>query len=183
MKMILSVISIFLTFSAFSAELDGIKFEDKIKLENKDLVLNGIGIRKATIFKVKVYYGGFYLEAKSSDAKSFIASNTPKQIVMNFVHDVEAQKLRSGFNDGMAAANKNADNFKSQMEKFNSCVTDVVKGDKFIVNFLTDGVMLNAKGKACEKIPGADFSKALLSIWFINPADENLSKGLLGQSI
>lgn len=180
MKSLIIILIALMSFNILSAELDGIKFEDKIKLENKDLILNGIGIRKATIFKVKVYYGGLYIEQKSTDFNTFLNSTAPKQIVMNFVHDVEAKKLRNGFNDGMEAANKNHASFKAQMEKFNACVTDVVKGDKFIVSFLADGVILTAKGKACEKIANGEFSKALLSIWFINPTDENLSHGLLG---
>lgn len=181
MKLLSLVISLLICFNSFAAELDGIKFEDKVNLDGKELVLNGIGIRKATFLKIKVYYGGLYLEQKSKDAMSFIGNNSPKQIVMNFVHDVDAKKLRSGFAEGLENANKNHAALKSQMDKFNACVTDVVKGDKFIVSFLADGVVLNAKGKACEKIAGQEFSKALLSIWFINPSDEGLTNGLLSK--
>ena len=181
MKNIFVLILSLLFINAFAVELDGIKFDDKVKLENKDLVLNGIGIRKATIFKVKVYYGGLYVENKTSDYNAILNSVAPKQIIMNFVHDAPAKKLKSAFSDGIENANKSYEQYKGQLEKFISCIPDVVVGDKFVINFLTDGVQLNAKGKVCEKVNGADFSKALLSIWFINPADENLKKGLLGQ--
>jgi hypothetical protein len=164
---------------AFSAEKDGISFSDKVTVDGKDLVLNGIGIRKATIFKVKVYYGGLYIEQKSKDAANFLSTPTPKQIVMNFVHDVEAEKLVKGFNEGLEAANKNHSPFKAIMDKFNASLEDVVKGDKIIITFLPDGVLVNVKGKLKEKIMGADFSKALLNIWFINPGDPGLRDGLL----
>lgn len=180
MKKIFVLILSLLFINAFAAELDSIKFEDKIKLDNKDLVLNGIGIRKATIFKVKVYYGGLYVENKSTDYNTILNSVGPKQIVMNFVHDAPAKKLKAAFSDGIENANKNHEQFKVQLEKFITCVPDVVPGDKFVINFHTDGVQLTAKGKTCDKVSGGDFSKALLSIWFINPADENLRKGLLG---
>jgi hypothetical protein len=179
MKYLISILLALFSLQLFSAELDGIKFDDSIKLENKDLVLNGIGIRRATIFKVKVYYGGLYIDKKSKDAEAVLNSPFPKQIIMNFVHDVDAKKLRNGFSDAMEAANKNHAEFKSHMEKFNSHIADVVKGDKIIVYFLADGVIVNANGKVSEKINGSEFSKALFSIWFINVADEGLRKGLL----
>jgi hypothetical protein len=163
----------------FAADKDGISFSDKVTVDGKELILNGIGIRKATIFKVKVYYGAFYLDQKSKDPASFLTSNSPKQIIMNFVHDVEAKKLITGFNEGLEAANKNYLKFSNQMEKFNSTLENVVKGDKIIITFMQDGVLVNVKGKIKEKILGADFSQAILNIWFINPGDPGLRDGLL----
>ena len=181
MKRIVALFFFALSFNLFAASLDGINFPDKVKIDNKDLVLNGIGIRKATFLKIKVYYGALYLEAKNKDAASFVASKSPKQIIMHFVREVDAKKLRDGFVEGMEAANKNHATFKSQLEKFNAQVTDVNKGDEFIINFKEDGVTLTAKGKTGEKISGADFSSALLNVWFTNPRDEDLRRGLLGQ--
>jgi hypothetical protein len=168
-----------LSTQAYSAEKDGISFLDKVSVDGKELVLNGIGIRKATIFKVKVYYGGLYLDQKTKDSAVFLNSAFPKQIIMNFVHDVEAKKLRNGFNEGLEAANKNYQQFSVSMEKFNSSLEDVAKGDKIIITFLQDGILVNVKGKIKEKIVGSDFSKALLNIWFINPGDPGLRDGLL----
>jgi hypothetical protein len=180
MKIISTFIAILLTTSLFAAEKDGISFADKISLNGKELVLNGIGIRKATIFKVKVYYGGLYLEQKTQTPASFLTTPAPKQRVMNFVHEVEAKKLAKGFIDGLEAANKNFQVFAKSMEKFNASLEDVNKGDKIIITFLADGVLVNIKNKDKEKIVDAEFSQALLNIWFINPADEGLSNGLLG---
>lgn len=180
MKLVFFLIFSLMTFTSFSAELDGIKFDDSVKLENANLTLNGIGIRKATILKLKVYYGAFYLLAKNQNAASVVSSSGPKLIIMNFVRDVDATKIRNGFSDGFKNANKNADSFKSYMDAFNATMVDVVGGDRITVRFLTDGVSVNVKGKEYEKFGNADFSKALLSIWFVNPSDEGLSKGLLG---
>jgi hypothetical protein len=180
MKTLIAFLITLVSLNVFSAELDGIKFDDKIKVDNKELVLNGIGIRKATILKIKVYYGALYLEAKSKDPSAFIATTSPKQITMHFVRDVDAKKLRDAFNEGMEAANKNHATYQQQMERFNSFVPDVVKNDLILVTFLSDGVVISAKGKMSEKIGNGDFSRALLNIWFTNPRDENLKSGLLG---
>lgn len=181
MKFYLVLLMTLASLASFAAEKEGIKFEDKVKVENKELVLNGIGIRKATILKIKVYFGALYLETKTSDPAAFLSTASPKQIIMHFVRDVDAQKLRDAFNEGMEAANTNHASFKTQMERFNSFVPDVVKNDLIVINFLTDGVVITAKGKASEKIGNADFSRALLNIWFTNPRDEQLKAGLLGK--
>ncbi|MFA6236732.1 MAG: chalcone isomerase family protein [Bacteriovorax sp.] len=180
MAKLFSFFLLFFTFSLSAATLDGVNLPDSAKVAGKDLVLNGIGIRKATFLKVKVYYGGLYLEQKTKDAAAFLSTPAPKQIIMHFVREVEAKKLRDAFVEGMEAANKNHASFKTQMDKFNSYVVDVVKGDEFVIHFLNDAVVFSAKGKTAEKISGADFSRALLSIWFINPRDEGLRSGLLG---
>lgn len=180
MRKLIGLILFTLSLNLSAATLDSITFADKVNAEGKDLVLNGIGIRKATILKIKVYYGALYLEQKTKEANAFLATPAPKQIVMHFVRDVSAKKLVDAFVEGMEAANKNHASFKAQMDKFNSNIVDVVKDDLMIVTFTNDGVLLNVKGKQAEKIAGADFSRALLSIWFINPRDESLRNGLLG---
>lgn len=169
-----------ISFNLTATTLDSVTLSDTTKVEGKELVLNGIGIRKATFLKIKVYYGGLYLEQKTKDPNAFLTTTAPKQIVMHFVRDVDAKKLRDAFNEGMEAANKNHSSFKAQMDKFNSYILDVVKGDQFIISFLNDGVLLSVKGKTAEKITGSEFSHALLSIWFVNARDEGLRSGLLG---
>jgi len=180
MKKLICYLTLALAFNLSAATLDEITFADKVTVEGKDLVLNGIGIRKATFLKIKVYYGALYLDSKTKEAAAFLASSSPKQIVMHFVREVEAKKLRDAFIEGMEAANKNHEVLKTSLEKFNSHLIDVVKNDLIIITFLNDGVVLNVKGKNLEKIPGKDFSKALLNIWFTNPRDEGLRVGLLG---
>lgn len=180
MKKIVAFALLTLALNLSAAGLDGINFADTVRAEGKDLILNGIGIRKATFLKIKVYYGALYLEQKTKDENAFLTTPAPKQIIMHFVRDVESKKLRDAFSEGLEAANKNHAALKAQMEKFNSHIVDVVKGDQFIITFLNDGILLSVKGKTVEKIIGSDFSRALLSIWFLNPRDEGLRLGLLG---
>ncbi len=181
MKKLLGLIALFFTLSLSAATLDGINFADKVSVDGKELVLNGIGIRKATILKIKVYYGALYLDSKTKDPAAFLSTTSPKQIVMHFVREVEAKKLRDAFNEGMEAANSNHASYKVMMDKFNSLIPDVVKNDQITINFLTDGVTVTAKGKTSEKVGNGEFSKALLNIWFTNPRDEQLKNGLLGK--
>lgn len=171
-----------LSLNAHALTVDSINFDDKINVAGKDLVLNGVGIRKATFLKIKVYYGGLYLTAKTTDAKNFLSTNDPKQIVMNFVRDVDAKDLKKTFREAFEGANK--ETYKSMLptfEAFVANVTDIKKGEKMIFTFGADGAALSMAGKLIPKSGDAKFSQALLNMWFINPLDEGLTKGLLGQ--
>jgi uncharacterized protein YneR len=179
--LLLSLALISLNVNALT--VDSISFEDKVTVDAKELVLNGVGIRKATFLKIKVYYGGLYIPVKTDAAHKFLTTAEPKQIVMHFVRDVGVKDLKKGFSEGFENANKDKANYKellAKLEQFNGFLQDVSKGDRMIVTFHADGVTLSLKGKTSEKISAADFSQALLAVWFVNPIDESLAKGLLG---
>ena len=61
---------------ALCGTLDGITMPDTATVGGKDLQLNGLGTRKATFLKVKVYVMGLYLEKKSQDGQAIAASET-----------------------------------------------------------------------------------------------------------
>jgi len=180
MKILFSTLFVLLSFSAMSFEKDGIKFEDKIQVQNTDLVLNGVGIRKATIFKIKVYYAGVYLTAKTNDAQKIMSMNGPKTMMLQFVHDVEpAKKLHEAFEDAMENNYNDIAPFKPQMDKFKAILPAMKKGGKITFHFLNDSTLISINNGPEQKIEGAAFAKALFSVWFANPIDEELKKGLL----
>ena len=49
-------------------ECQGVNLPDQLQVSGKTLQLNGLGLREATIFKVRVYVAGLYLEQKSTDS-------------------------------------------------------------------------------------------------------------------
>ena len=168
--------------SANALTVDSINIADKATVAGKELVLNGVGIRKATFLKIKVYYGALYISQKANSAEKVIAQEEPKQITMHFVRDVEAKDLKKTFREAFEGANK--DTYKSMLstfETFNTNFSDVKKGDVMTFQFLTDGTVLSIAGKSFAKAGDGAFSKALFNMWFINPLDAGLTKGLLGQ--
>ena len=153
---------------------------ETVSVAGKNLILNGTGWRKATIFSVKVYKAGLYLEAKQSDPEVILNSTGPKQIRMQFVRSVEADKLINGWNEGF---NKNADNFTALSERlnsFNAKMVDVEENDEIVLSF-SDKVSVEIKGAAKGIIEGQDFAKALLSVWLgPKPPNKSLKTDLLG---
>lgn len=182
MKFLILLMVVFTTISAHALTVDSINFEDKVSLAGKELVLNGVGIRKATFLKIKVYYGALYISQKTKEAKDFLVTNEPKQIIMHFVRDVDAKDLKKTYREAFLGANKETyQSMLSTFEAFNANFTDIKKGERMIFTFLPDGTILTVAGKSFPKAGNAAFSQALLNMWFINPLDEGLTKGLLGQ--
>lgn len=181
MKILALFIMISTAISAQALTVDSINFEDKVNVAGKDLVINGVGIRKATFLKIKVYYGALYLTSKTTNAGSFLANNEPKQITMHFVRDVSASDLKKTYKEAFEGANETT--YKSMLptfDAFNANFTDIKKGEVMVFTFHPDGVVLSVAGKTFPKAGDANFSKAILNMWFINPLDAGLTKGLLG---
>ena len=179
----LTLLSLFLLSSlTLAAKKADVELPDTMRLEGKDLVLNGIGIRRATIFNVKVYVGGLYVLKKSTDVKAILSQDNPKHITMKFVRSVDADDLQEAWLEGFKAAVPEAQRtpLMEVFNKFNATMKDVEEGDIISLNFLDQGVQVSVKGQRHPFIGTKEFSKALLSIWFVNARDERLRDELLG---
>ena len=182
MKIFFLIMMVFTAASANALTVDSINFEDKVNVAGKELVINGVGIRKATFLKIKVYYGALYLSEKHTNAAEFLQTETPKQIISHFVRDVDVKDLKKTYLEAFQGANKETyKNLLPTLEAFNANLGDIKKGERMIITFLPDGAILNFAGKSFPKVGDGNFSKALLNMYFINPLDQGLTNGLLGK--
>jgi len=181
MKKLLIAISLLVLTQLNAATLEKITMPDSMKIAGKTLVLNGLGLRQATIFKVDVYVGGLYVTTKSKDQKVILDQLGPKFINMHFVRDVSKSKLNGGWEDAFDNAVKNQTKLKTRMERFYKMMEDIKENQEIKITFFDDKVNVVFNGKNKGDILGADFSKALLAVWFINASDEGLRDGLLGK--
>lgn len=170
---------------AVAGSLEGVTLPDEANAGGKALVLNGLGLREATILKVNVYVAGLYLPAKSSDPESILKTDVPKQIVMRFVRNVGREKLIEAWNEGFeknAGASKDA--VASGLQKLDAAMTDVKSDDTIVLTYLPEsGTTVEVKGKDSVTIPGGDFGRVLFSIWLgPNPPNIGLRDGLLGRA-
>src|SRR5262245_41409168 len=88
--------------ASIAGELAGVRLPDQMTVEGRTLTLNGMGLREATILKVRVYVAGLYLVARSADASQIVASEEPKRLVLDFVRDVGRGSLVDAWNEGFA---------------------------------------------------------------------------------
>ncbi|MBK24221.1 MAG: hypothetical protein CME70_09500 [Halobacteriovorax sp.] len=179
-KVLLLVSSILLSLNINAATLDKVTMPDSVNVKGKDLVLNGLGTRKATWLRVKVYVGGLYLEKKSKDPQTILNSNGVKYIRMHFVRDVKGEKLINGWNEAFASAVKDRSKIQKRIDELNALMGDVKKNQEIVLTFTDKDVHIEFANSKSGTIKGGDFSKALLSVWFINAKDEGLRDGLLG---
>ena len=176
---------VFITVAALStaqaATLEGVSLPDQATVGDKAVVLNGLGLRTATMLKVKVYVIGLYLEDKSSDAQAIITSSGNKRISMHFVHDVSAEKLRDGWSDGFKDNTKDTAGIKEEIAKFNASMRDVKKGDSIALDFAGDTVDVMINDSRIDSVVGKAFQRAVLAIWLgPKPPNDALKQGILG---
>ena len=165
------------------AELSGVKFPDQIKVAGKTLQLNGLGLREATIFKVDVYVGALYLQqSKSKDPNAILNSKDLKRVVLHFVHDAPADKIRDAWREGLENNCKTScDQYKPLIEKLGSWMVDMKDGDEMTFTFFPGRVDVNVKGHPKGSLSASGFSSVLLADWLgPNPPNSSLKEGMLG---
>ncbi|HUH85433.1 MAG TPA: chalcone isomerase family protein [Stellaceae bacterium] len=168
---------------AWGATCDGANFPDSVKLANTDLVLNGLGVREATIFSVKVYVAGLYLAQKGSNPGQILGANQPWRLELHFVRDVGASDIRDAWQEGFekSAPDKIAA-LQARIDVLKAATTDFKVGQSLVFsNDPATGVTVAVNGAAGHSIAGADFATALLGIWLgAKPPNADLKSGLLG---
>ena len=150
------------------------------------LTLNGAGIRTKFIFNI--YVGALYLNKSSKDVEKVLNDTGSKRISMHFLYDkIEKEKMTSGwtggFEDNLSETQFTA--LKPSIDKFNSAFSSAtVKGDTVIIDFIgNEETSVAINGTEKTRISGADFQRAVLSIWLgESPADEDLKQAMLGIS-
>ena len=85
-----------------AASISGLSLPDTYPLAGQTLVLNGLGIRTLTVFKVKVYLAGLYVAQRSRDARAILASPGPKVILMQFLHKASKEDVEKQYREGEA---------------------------------------------------------------------------------
>lgn len=159
--------------------LAGKNFPATVKAGDKTLKLNGVGMRKATMFKVKVYAAGLYVEETAKDAKAILGKDQAWRLDLKFVRDVDQEKMAEAFVEGF---DKNG--HKGQMagaKKLGAMLGDMADNDVLSFAYVPGkGVTVKHNGKRKGSIAGAKFAQALLTVWLgKEPPNPELKEGLL----
>ena len=184
MKKIGIILLAIMSLSVFSVEKAGVTIPDTMTINGKPLVLNGVGVRRATFLRIKVYVGGLYLSKKTNKTEEILSSAYPKYLSMSFIRDVDKEDLQKAWLEGLEAAVKKADRapLMKSFNEFNAHMVDIKKGQAIQITFLTEGVQVTVAGVKKPLIKDTSFSRALLSVWFINARDEELRDELMGKN-
>lgn len=173
-----------ISLPVLARECEGVNMPDQVSVDGTKLLLNGMGVREATIFNVNVYVAGLYLQKRSNDGAKIAAAEEPKQMLLVFVRDVSKSDMAEAIQKGFTrAAGDGYGKLKLRVERLMAALPEFKKGDRFTLTYRPGkGVELKSS-HASVTIEGADFAQSLFSIWLgKNPPNAGLKRGLLGGS-
>ena len=179
----LGIVAALAAGAAQGKECQGVNFPDQVQVDGSNLSLNGLGLRLATMLKVKVYVAALYVAKTSNDASAILGAGTPAQLVLQFVRDVGAGDMRKAWDEGFEKTAKDQlPAFKDRIATLNGWMADMKTGQRMTFTFKPGaGVQVDVNGAVKGTIKGDDFSKAFLSIWLgADPPNSEIKSGLLG---
>jgi len=164
--------------------LAGVTFDDHAAVNNQQLVLNGMGLRKK--FIVKVYVGGLYLAAKQSNAATVIGTDAPRRMVFHFLYSVSKSQMAEAWEEGLEDNTKNPSaEVQAAFKTLQSWMEDIPKGNRMVVTYVPgQGTVVEVNGKNKGTLPGGKATAdAVINTWIgPDPAPgEDFKKAVLGQ--
>jgi hypothetical protein len=167
---------------AQSRECVGVNFPDQLQADGSNLALNGLGMGKATLLKVKVYVAALYLPKPSTDAKAIMSNNSPYAVVLQFVRNVDAKDIAKGWRESMEHNGLDRQPvWQDRLATLNAWMSDMKVGQRVQFDFRPGvGVRVMVSGTVKGTISGDDVGAGLLSIWLGVPPNPEIKAGLLG---
>ncbi len=177
---VLACLALLIAPPAYAAKKEGVTMPDTIEVAGQKLVLNGLGVREATVFNVNVYVAGLYLPQKVTSPMVILATDQPWRIVLSFVRDVEREKMVDAWKEGFG---HQKGSHGAGLATLNKAMTDMKEKDTMVFTYVPGtGTTIEVKGAKKGTVEGPDFAKALLGIWIgSSPPNEGLKKGMLGK--
>jgi NADH dehydrogenase/NADH:ubiquinone oxidoreductase subunit G len=173
------------SFGVVAAEVEGVKIDDKTRVANADVMLNGAGLRKRLFFKV--YAMGLYVAQKNANAAALIDQPGPKRVSIRMLRDVSADAFNEALAEGIRANHSEAEvkALEPRLKELGAVIAEVgeaKKGMAIDLDWTGSDTQVMVNGKPTGKpIAGADFYKALLKIWLGDkPVQDDLKRALLG---
>ena len=175
---------VFVGVAAHAMTVGEISFPDEVKAGGTRLVVNGAGVRTATIFKAKVYAAALYLKAKSPKEAVIFADRSPKVLKMIFLREIGAEDIGRAW-DQSFADNCDPDEcarYAQEIAKLKTLMPSVKEGDEMVYEFSEGKARVFFKGQLSGEISGQPFAMRLLSTWIGKaPPTDALKRALLSQ--
>jgi hypothetical protein len=184
---IIAVITLNLVLFFFSRPVPASQTVDKVfrptfKTMNTTLELSGVGELRYLGF-VKIYDGALYLPAEADSSQ--VLENIPKRLEVRYVRSFKSKDFGPAT---IAGIKKNVDpetyaRLESRIAYHNGLYDDIEPGDRVSLTYIPAvGTQLEINGTTKGTIEGADFARALFSMWLgEKPFDRGFKKALLGE--
>ena len=169
---------------AAGRDVAGVAVPDTATVDGTALKLNGAGLRRATMFNVKVYVGALYVTTPSSDPEALVRADEAKSVRMHFLRDVSRDKVMDAFRDGFENnSGAEAPALLRDLERVEKVVPEEMKpGMELTVTYLPGQGTTVTGPQGRVTIPGKPFADAMYRNWLgAKPADGDLKQAMLGR--
>jgi hypothetical protein len=169
--------------SSFGAPAE-VAFSEKLTIKGSELLLNGKGSRKATLFAIKVYDAAFYNPTPAKTEEQVLASAFPKSLHIRYVRDFDLEKTKEAWKYQFKESALIPENeYIDGLQKLISFQKPIQEGTLHRFDIQKEKVTFYINEDAQGEISGEGFQKALLNVFFSkNPPTKELKKGLLGEA-
>jgi len=173
------------TTGPHAASLEGQQFDDTMNLADRNLRLNGLGLRG--VAWIKAFVAGLYLSAPSKDAAQILAMPGPKRIRLRILLDAPSHELTRSLvgrieDHELEGVRAKLGDRLTKLAALIDSVGDLKPGDALDLDFIPDkGVSVRLNDKVVGvPIAGDDLYRCVLKIFVgEHPVDRRMKEGLL----
>lgn len=182
----LAAASLLATLSVAPAlTLQGVEVPAQKTVAGQTLQLNGAGVRTVTLafIPIKAYVASFYAPVPLRSEQAVLASQGPLQFNFAFLQGVGQGQVTEAWNSQFqASASYTYPGLVADQAKFVAMFGPLKKGGVETVELVGTDTLVYDGGMLKGTIPGRDFQKAFLSLWFgSKPVMPELKAALLGK--
>ncbi|MFY8269067.1 MAG: chalcone isomerase family protein [Terrimicrobiaceae bacterium] len=170
--------------SASALEIQGVAVPQQVQVSGQTLTLNGAGLRTVTLLliPIKAYVAAFYSPTPLRAEADVQTSPGPLQFTFTFLRAVSQSDVAQAWGTQFADSNTHSyPGFASDLAAFIAMFGPLNQGGVQMVQLVGTDTLVYDKGQLKGTLPGRDFQKSFLSLWFgSNPVAPALKAALLG---
>ena len=169
---------------AHSLRIEGVDVPGQCSVGGHSLHLNGAGLRTFSMFAVpiKVYVASFYSVSPLKTEQDVRHAPGPMQFDFSFLRSVGQMDVRKAWTAQFAqSVSYTYPGYPKDRDSFVSMFGGVRQGGVERVQLIGTNTLIFDSGSLRGTIPGRNFQKAFLSLWFgSKPVSKRLKSQLLG---
>jgi Chalcone isomerase-like len=182
-RLSLFIFQALLTTELWARTIEEVKLPETFKSTGKEIPLQGVGLRTATIFNIRVYLAAFYSEAAPKRQDDVNLLKRPLILDVTYLRDFSGEDVDKAWKFQFEDSSQYPyPEMKEHVKNIQDFYGDI-KGDRKETFELVDGeTRFYENGTLKGKILGEAFQKNFLSLFFgKKPPTEDLKKGLLNE--
>lgn len=170
--------------SAHAVEIQGVSVPPRAQVGGETLQLNGAGLRTFTLLMVpiKIYVASFYTPMAIRTASSAMNAVGPMQFDFTFLRAVGQSDVTKAWTSQFAqSVSYTYPGYQKDRDAFIAMFGPLQSMGMEQVQMVGTNTLVYDSGILKGSIPGRDFQKSFLSLWFgSNPVATELQSALLG---